>query len=134
MCNGLCSFSTFSLFQPHPAKSRCGGARTGCGKLHSDEDLAKQDQRQESRQKAVWSVLFWTFWAIAMRVLYSLFGVLGNPAALDYLAKPAVIVLPVVQVSKAFYEWVSSRIGTSKQASRRGLSVACVLLLYVQPF
>jgi len=31
MCNGLCSFSTFSLFQPHPAKSRCGGARTGCG-------------------------------------------------------------------------------------------------------
>ncbi len=31
MCNGLCSFSTLSLFQPHPAKSRCGGARTGCG-------------------------------------------------------------------------------------------------------
>ena len=25
MCNGLCSFNTFSLFQPHPAKSRCGG-------------------------------------------------------------------------------------------------------------
>lgn len=31
MCNGLRSFSTFPLFQPHPAKSRCGGARTGCG-------------------------------------------------------------------------------------------------------
>jgi len=106
-------------------------------KLHSDEDLAKQDQRQESRQKAVWSVLFWTFWAIAMRVLYSLFGVLGNPAALDYLAKPAVIVLPVVQVSKAFYEWgfVAYRY---KQASKqtwfiRGMHIAtlCAAVLII---